>query len=131
MSQKSSSCCKSSCCIQHHSPAERENFSLQIIALLPAKVFICSLQNELRKEADSPPELRSCVSQVALFSRGSAEAQQRLSRGSAGEAAAQQQSSSRGLSSAERPLQGALQSSSAQQELSRALQRSVGRKGNT
>ena len=127
MSQKSSSCCKSSCCIQHHSPAERENFSLQIIALLPAKVFICSLQNELRKEVDSPPEFRSCVSQVALISRGSAEAQQSSSRA----AAEQQQSSIRGLSSAERPLQGALQSSSAQQELSRALQRSVGRKGNT
>jgi hypothetical protein len=58
---------------------------------LPAKVFISSLQNELRKEADSPPELRSCVSQVALLSRSSAEAQQRLSRGSSRAAAEQQQ----------------------------------------
>ena len=109
-------------------PPQRERISLcrlLLCCLLKFSFALCRMNFEKKQI------LRRNYGVASVRSRSSAEAQQRLSRGSAGEAAEQQQSSSRGLSSAERPLQGALQSSSAQQELSRALQRSVGRKGNT
>ena len=101
-------------------PPQRERISLcrlLLCCLLKFSFALCRMNFEKKQI------LRRNYGVASVRSRSSAEAQQRLSRGSAGEQ--QRAELSR------EPLQGALQSSSAQQELSRALQRSVGRKGNT
>lgn len=109
-------------------PLQKESISL-------CRLLLCCLLKfsfpPCRMNFERKQILRRNYGVASVRSRFSAEAQQRLSRGSAGEAAEQQQSSSRGPSSAEKSLQEALLGSSAQQELSGALQRSVGRKGNT